>query len=220
MGKACAKAQRQVRPLQRANRASHTLTEGWGGRGESPENNGKSSELKGDHWKILNLRVTLPGAVRKLDQTPATVITGISLLRGYGSTGSNDSGGQCQCSKQWTKKLPTLSLPLHKKYISRTDLNSFKDRSDCVHNSAIRVYTSFHRCSWAGLDIIADLKFLLLLIINHHPAGYFLVIISSSKRRTRRDSASKSGSLLTLGVKVALTTLVRKKSAATSQGQV
>ena len=35
MGKACAKAQRQVRPLQRANRASHTLTEGWGGRGES-----------------------------------------------------------------------------------------------------------------------------------------------------------------------------------------
>lgn len=153
MGKARAKAQRQDSPLQRANRASYNLTEGWEGRGESPENNGESSELKGDHCKSLNLRVALPGAVQKLDQTPATGITG--------STGSNDSGGRCQCSKQWAKKLPTLSPPLHKKYTSRTDPNSFKDRADCVHNSAIRGYTPSHRCSWAGLDIRADLKFLL-----------------------------------------------------------
>ena len=77
MGKACAKALRQESPLQRTNRAAHDLAEGQGERGENPANDGKSSEPKGDHWKILNLRVALPGAIWKMDQISATVTTGI-----------------------------------------------------------------------------------------------------------------------------------------------
>ena len=163
MGKACAKAQRQESPLQRANRASHSLTEGWGGRGESPENNGKSSELKGDHWKISNLRVTLPGAVQKSDQAPATVTAGISLLRGYGSTGGNDKGGQCQCSKQQAKKLPTLSPPLHKKYISRTDLNSFYFK-----HRAKFIIQGLHPLSQVQLGWTRHYSRSEILIIAHH----------------------------------------------------
>lgn len=46
MGKARAKAQRQESPLQRANRASHNLTDGWEGRGESSGNNVRALSLR------------------------------------------------------------------------------------------------------------------------------------------------------------------------------
>lgn len=73
-GKGTAKAQRQESPLQRANRASHNLTDGWEGRGESPENNVRALSLRETTGRA-EPESGITWSSPETDQTPATGIT-------------------------------------------------------------------------------------------------------------------------------------------------
>lgn len=105
----------------------------------------------------------LPGAEWKMDQTAATVIIGIPPPTppppgGQETNGSNDDWGQGQCYKQWQRNpysITTSAQEVHfKKWPSLLKTELTRLRIQQVGSAP------FHRCSLAGLGIIAGLKFL------------------------------------------------------------